>query len=489
MKKILLLLTLFCYACKVDEPVLNISESGYPSSVGNIILRKCATSGCHNAITQSGGLNLETWSAMFEGTNNGAVVIPYWHNQSSLFTFCNTVASLGVQNKPTMPPNADPLSLDELTILRDWINTGALSSKKSSFVESIIKSPKYYVANQGCDLVIEVDAKKFVQTRMVRVGSSALTESPHQVHVSSDGLYFYVVLLNGTSIEKYSTATMQKVGEIALNNGNGSGSGNWNTFVFSNDQSHAFVVDWSPQGVINYIDLKAMKVLRVYAYDWLKYPHGIALHPNGNYLYVLSQSGNALYKIDVSDALFPSLLATLSLDGNPISYDASSATALNPHDIRFDPSGNYYYVSCQKSNEVRIYNSATDAQVKSVSVGSYPQEIFFSKKWQRAFVSCTDDTVSLANRRGSVAIIDVNTQQLISKIYVGHQPHGMAVNDASDELIVANRNQTNDGPAPHHSSDCGGRNGNLISLDEHTLELKKKKIELSVDPYYLDLKY
>jgi hypothetical protein len=65
----------------------------------------------------------------------------------------------------------------------------------------------------------------------------------------------------------------------------------------------------------------------------------------------------------------------------------------------------------------------------------------------------------------------------------------MAINDNSNEVIVANRNQTSDGPAPHHSSDCLGRNGNLVSIDENTLQLKKKKIEVSVDPYYLDFKY
>jgi DNA-binding beta-propeller fold protein YncE len=488
MRTTLFFLFIFIVGCKVDDRIINIKESGYPISIAKILLTKCATPGCHNSKTRSSGLNLETWQEMVKGTNNGAVIIPYWHNQSSLFTFSNTHADLGVMNKPTMPSNAEPLSKEEVTMLKDWINDGAKNVKGEVFYTSLSTNAKYYVANQGCDLVFEIDAKNFIQTRVVKVGANALIESPHQLHVSADGLYFYVVLLNGLSIEKYSTKSMSKVGEISLNNGSGSGSGNWNTFIFSPDNKHAYVVDWSAQGVINYIDLEQMKVLRVYAYDWLKYPHGITLNPSGNTLYVLSQSGNAMYKINVTDPLFPELIATVSLDGNPIQYDASNAASLNPHDIRFDLTGQYYFVTCQKSNEVRVYN-LNDVLVKSIAVGSYPQEIFLSIKWNRAFVSCTEDTITTSKLRGSVAVIDLNTMSLIKKIYTGHQPHGMAINDNNNEVIVANRNQTSDGPAPHHSSDCIGRNGNLVSIDENTLQLKKKKIEVSVDPYYLDFKY
>jgi hypothetical protein len=55
--------------------------------------------------------------------------------------------------------------------------------------------------------------------------------------------------------------------------------------------------------------------------------------------------------------------------------------------------------------------------------------------------------------------------------------------------MVANRNVTSDGPAPHHSNNCGGRNGYVTFIDMNTLTLlttdegEEKEIEVSVDPY------
>ena len=78
MKKIaaLLLLSLTC-GCKYDvyeEPLV----TNYPDNVSKIMTDNCATSGCHNATSKDGaaGLDLSTWDAMFDGTNNGAVTIP-----------------------------------------------------------------------------------------------------------------------------------------------------------------------------------------------------------------------------------------------------------------------------------------------------------------------------------------------------------------------------------------------------------------------------
>jgi DNA-binding beta-propeller fold protein YncE len=125
----------------------------------------------------------------------------------------------------------------------------------------------------------------------------------------------------------------------------------------------------------------------------------------------------------------------------------------------------------------------------NVKVGSFPQEVVVSQKYNMAYVTCPEDTVTNPNLRGSVAIIDLNTKSLVKKIYTGHQPHGIAVDEANNKIIVANRNQSDDGPAPHHTSECGGRNGNLVSIDANTLLLNKKKIELSVDPYFVSIKF
>jgi hypothetical protein len=61
-------------------------------------------------------------------------------------------------------------------------------------------------------------------------------------------------------------------------------------------------------------------------------------------------------------------------------------------------------------------------------------------------------------------------------------------------VFVANRNQTTGGPAPHHSSNCGGKNGYITFIDMNTLELVPygtsfKKVEVSVDPYSIAVRH
>ncbi|MFM7822433.1 MAG: YncE family protein, partial [Bacteroidota bacterium] len=85
----------------------------------------------------------------------------------------------------------------------------------------------------------------------------------------------------------------------------------------------------------------------------------------------------------------------------------------------------------------------------------------------------------------SVTVIDMDALTHVKDIFVGFQPHGLAVDEAEGVVYVANRNtSTSGGPIPHHTSSCGGRNGYLTMIDLNTLNLVSGfKMELSVDPY------
>ena len=85
---------------------------------------------------------------------------------------------------------------------------------------------------------------------------------------------------------------------------------------------------------------------------------------------------------------------------------------------------------------------------------------------------------------------------LITKIYTGHQPHGIAVDDNNNLVYVANRNASSGGPAPHHSitiSTCNGKNGYVTFIDMKTLSLvqqgsSSKQVEVAVDPYAIAIR-
>jgi len=478
--------------CKVDKSIIKKNGGDYPDAIGEIVLNKCAVSGCHNDISKeaASGLSLVSWNKLFEGTRNGAAVIPYSHKQSTMFLFCNTYNDLGAAVKPTMPVNAPALSKDEVIAIRNWIDVGAPDNKGFvKFSDNPTRS-KYYICNQGCDLLTVFDAETDLPMRCFEVGQfKNKSESPHQVRVSPDGLHYYIIFLNGTVLQKFRTSDDSFVSQVYIE------SGSWNTFVITKDSKYAFAVDYSAndgpspgQGRVKYIDLMNMEVKATYVGAGLfSYPHAVALNKQEEILYVFGQEASFFYKVYMKAAGSTPLQPDIT---GMITLDQSNGLILKPHDVLFTNDGSKYILSCQNTNEIRVYNTNDDKLIKVIPVGSFPQEIAISESKNYLFAACMEDTLNFPGLRGSIAVIDLNTLSLIKHIYTGHQPHGLAVDDAKNEVIVANRNAKNGGPAPHHASDCGGRNGYVSFIDLNTLELiPKKKIEVSVDPYFVSIRH
>ena len=76
---------------------------------------------CHNAKALKGGLNLDSFKGMLEGSDKGPVVIAGRPDESAFVT------SVEGKSKPTMPPKtakARPQA-DEIALLRAWVKAGA----------------------------------------------------------------------------------------------------------------------------------------------------------------------------------------------------------------------------------------------------------------------------------------------------------------------------------------------------------------------------
>lgn len=472
------------HSCTKDKGKIG---NGYPEEISKILVNKCATPGCHTQASKNGaaGLALETWDQLFEGDRNGAVCIPYSHEYSTIFLFTNTYKDLGVSNEPTMPLNKPALSREEITTLTNWIDAGAPSSSgKIAFADNPNRK-KVYVANQGCDVVTVFDAATQLPMRYIKVGASpGQIESPHMIKVSADGNYWYVVFsVTGTVLQKFRTSDDSYVGKATL------GIGSWNTLSLSNDSKYGFAVDWQPDGRVAHVNLNTMSLMSPNPIwggaQLLPDAHGSAINKDGDTLYLTSQVGNFIMKVPVDD---PGSVERISL--NPPSLP-SSASLLDPHEIIFSPDNLYYYVSCQKSNEIRVMRVADDALEAIIPTGKYPLEITFSKNpaTPYLFVTCEYDDTPPATNRGSVTVINYTTNTVVKNLRTNMaEPHGVAVDDENGLVYVTNRNIT--GPSiPHHTSNCGGRNGFISFIDLNTLEvIKDKRIEVAVDPYSIAIR-
>lgn len=460
--------------------------SNYPADVDAIITSKCATAGCHNDVSYVGaaGLDLTTWEAMYRGTNSGAVVVPKRSDFSTLMYFTNTDSTKGLIVQPTMPINGTPLSETEYLTLKSWIDGGAKSKNGDEMFPIDANRKKYYISNQGCDVVSVMDAKKAVVMSMVDVGQTAGAtppESPHNVKVTPDGQYWVTVYLNSDIVQLYSTVSDQLVKTIPIGNGV---AGGWNTISISKNSKFGYAVDYNGGrvAIVDFDNNTSQTIGPFPSTGATINLHGSALNATDDTLYVTYQESSKLVKIPLND---PFGYEDVNL--NPTGPDYSSS-ALKPHEIIFAPDYSKYFVTCQDVNQVRVFDAHTDQLIKVIPVGVYPLEFAMSPENNLLFVTNMEDVTFLPDVKGSVSVIDMNSLTEIKKVKVGWQPHGVAVDKSNNCVIVANRNVTG-GPAPHHASACAGKNGYLSKIDMTTLEKDNSfKPEVSVDPYSIAVK-
>jgi DNA-binding beta-propeller fold protein YncE len=465
-------------SCKKDIGDANFGN--YPNDVGKIMVNKCATSGCHNdqSYKAAASLNLSTWDKLFEGSGNGSSVIPYNSKFSYLCNFINVYPELGPTAEPRMPLNAEPLRKEDVQLVMDWINNGAPDLNGNvKWADNPLRK-KIYAVNQGCDVVTVIDAETQLPMRYIEVGNKAGPDTPHSIRVSPDGQYWYVIFINNNIMQKFRCSDDSYVGDVPLSpkaaGTNLSIDGfDWNTMVISSDSKRAYCVSWVQNGRVAAVDLVNRKLLHFLPN--LNFPHGIVLNDAQDSLYVVSQTGNYVSAIDTGFTTkfeYP-------LEAAAVNYNSS----LDIHEIVLSTDKQNLLVTCQKTNELRKFNLLTH-QTTIYLTGKFPQEIVYSASTHQYFISCPYDSTTFSNSMGLITVFNESLSST-TNVKVGYQPHGIAVDETKKVLYVASRNILSTGPAPHHTSVCGNRNGFLNLIDMTTLKVLAKKYELSSDPYYV----
>lgn len=458
------------FSCTKDPAIPVYGD--YPEAVGKIFANKCATPGCHNSSSYKAcaDLDLSSFSSLFKGSNNGSPVIPFRSDFSSLCYFINTYEELGPINAPTMPINGNALSKAEVETIKNWIDNGAPDINGNIKWSDNPNRKKYYVLNQGCDVVTVFDAETQLPMRYITVGNkNGIPESPHMIKFSPDGQYWYVVFVANNILQKYRTSDDSFVAEVSLG-----AYQNWNTITISNNGKRAYCISWQSNSRLAVVDLENMTLLSNVGGGNFSDAHGVALNNTNDTIYITRQTGNYIYKIDTALNGF----IDVTLDGSGIPNQTSS---LDPHEITFSPDGSKYFVTCQASNQVRVMSTVGDILLQTISTGQYPLEFAKSITKNKLYVTCEYEPNINPNIKGSVTVIDMTTYQT-NNYSVGYQPHGIALDETNGYVIVASRNISTTGPAPHHTGTCG-RNGFVNYFNINTMQLLSKKTEVASDPY------
>ena len=130
------------------EEDIKASEKLFKEKVAEILELNCVR--CHNATTFKGKLSLESYDAAMKGGDSGEVIIAGESAQSLLVEMISG-------DKPEMPAKTDPLTKEEVALIRKWIDTGAgwpvgmklkEKTKKTSWRGSIRRSSTHWM-NSG----------------------------------------------------------------------------------------------------------------------------------------------------------------------------------------------------------------------------------------------------------------------------------------------------------------------------------------------------
>jgi DNA-binding beta-propeller fold protein YncE len=476
---LLFITTLVLPSCKHEPPLPPPTVDNYPEEVRNIFITKCAISGCHNAAsyTAAGGLLLDSWQHLFDGGSNGAVVVPYSVDNSSLLYFINTYPDLGTVAEPTMPQNATPLTRNEYLTIRNWVAAGAPDVNGNiPFATNPNTRQKIYATQQGCDLVTVIDAEKNVVMRYIQAGTDFTTETPNYIQVSPDGKYAYICYWNAPLLQKIDTRTDTIIATMNV------GGAYRKTHHISPDGSRLLLTNWLGQDIAM-INTATMQVAKAYTAANFDNPESIAANAAFNTFYITARFGNTIYKLSENGTI-----EKLSIDGQP---STTTGTATTPDPYRILMAGDYskYFITCENTDELRMMSTTTNQLVKTIKIGNKPQEMAMSTTQPYLFITCNDTLTSPFV--GSVYVINYNTLEIVKKIEGPFfQPYGIAVDDQNAKVYIFNRNDDRNGPRPHHSSPCNGRNGYYLLYDLNTLApANNRRYEISVDPYSADVRF
>lgn len=359
-----------------------------------------------------------------------------------------------------------------MTVLKNWITNGAPNNKGLvKFSDNPLRK-KAYVINKGCDVVTVLDAATGLAMRYINVGTSAQSEGPTMIKVSPDNQFWYVVLYTGTVLQKFRVSDDSYVGQIAI------GNGFWSSFTISADSKKAFVVNSQFNGALVYVDLEKMQVASNYSIP-LSNPFNCVVNKAFTKLYVTAQDGNYIYKIDISDPLNPTSTEVSMETGQPVMYSGG----LSPYDIVFSPDESTYFVTCVKTTELRIMQTANDSLLAAIPLNVNPAQIDVAQSMPYLFVTCMGSVNGA--KKSAVFVIDYKAYSVVTSLYVGFESRGVAIDELHKKVFVSNRNESGGGgPAAHHKSACGGKNGYITCINLNTLLLDPDyKTEVSVDPY------
>ncbi|GIV23895.1 MAG: YncE family protein [Bacteroidia bacterium] len=496
-------------ACRsAKEPPL-AEASAFPEPVARILVRRCA--GCHNgsaflsseAEHDHGGpspaevswigtrVNLTRWDSLLYGYRGEVgMVVPGSPDWSHLLWQVNRFPHLGPTAAPIMPPpvpdSSNLLTAEDIEVLRTWIAQGAPNKEGQVPWADRLTTPhrKAFVCAAGSDLIAVLDLDTYHIMRYIPVGvSPGAIESPHYIQISPDKRYLYVTLIGGAAIEKYRTDTYEKVGRLAV-------APDPAHIELSPDGRYAVITHFTTTSpvkltLIDAENLRILDQLNDPTGQVILRPHGLWVTPDFRYAYVTANTGNYITRVELS----PDRQRFIDFTQIPLAPGLlpQPDTRWGPYQIIGEPTGQYYFVSCDAANEVRVFRQADDSLIAVIPTATAPKLMTYANNL--LFVLCLKASAPAlqGDKLGAIAVIDVQNLRLLTHIYnTGHLPRGIGIDPIRQQLWVSFENLAGSDPPHHYVEGLAGSPGKVYVLALPTFTLQAVR-EIALAGYGLAL--
>lgn len=470
--------SIFLQSCEQDFVNSSGTDSGFPDEVHAIFNEPysssnitCTTPSCHASENAAVNLDLTSWQNTLNGSENGTMVIPYngfWSHMISVINSDTNVAPVTTVSLPEY----HKIGSSKVTTIMNWINSGAASKEGQVAFSDFSNNLKCFITNQAADVVAVLKTDNMQVTRLIPVGGrSNQLDAPHYVYLSPDSRYFYVSLIQEGYVEKYEVSNYTQVGRMQA----GSSPAH---IEISPDGMYGFVTNFESTGSVTTttkFNTGTMTVTEIFSEVRMKGPHGMALTNDGNTLFVTSEIGEYIFKIDANHFYASDTTYEKAPIDPSVPPSGNGTGQFRPYQIELSPDQNYLYISCRGSSQIRVYNASDLQQVISIDLGSgaFPLLMKFTDNGQYLYV---------CNRNNNtVSVISTSNQSLVTTISdVGIQPHGVDFSQDGQYAIIACETQS--GFNGHHPQVGSQKIGVTRLIRMSNFELMEKRIEMGSFP-------
>ncbi|RMD96057.1 MAG: hypothetical protein D6814_12105 [Calditrichaeota bacterium] len=431
------------------EPLRNQQKPKPPSEatlvfskhVLPIFQKNCAFNGCHGEQNAQVGLQLLSWESIVQGSDAGEVIIPFAPQQSLLIEM---VSGIG---QPRMPFNSPPLDSTTIDTLRQWISEGA--PKDDGTIPYSHPGPRLFVPNRGDGWISIIDPAFQTVGRIVSLNNGGI-KNPRPTAIAANAEHWFVAVRGASEIWQYDRERNEMLAKAELD-------GQPSHLILVGGKLYVAVdsTNGKVSNQVAIIDAETMQTLKTITVQ--REPVALAAAADGSLVFVANRGADWISVIDPrSDTVvrgFP-LVESGEPDGpamyEPISLALSSDAAT-------------LWVGCKRISQVRAYDASDGRLLAEISVRPFPGQIALSADGSKLYVPNQDSD--------RLTIIDTAAMQIkkVATFFGLAAPIGCAVSADGKRIYVSNSNAN----GKYFPRRVAGRRGNVAILDAETDQLLK----------------